>query len=221
MVIMRKLSFILFLAILMASCDSKINTETTKTFVGEYWMKTDKYELYKNGDMGPLPNTIWSPVSIYEENGEFYVQTELFGEPDTISEHQRELEIYVVKHPIEETGIETGEIAPPNNAEKLNTNMWIYHEKRAQPASIQVTSSSSNVLNLRKYQTDPIEVPVFDSYGDLLALMYITFDYKSMVKKNDIITWDVIMNVDEGVNSSVSGSAESYGTMYKNILYMR
>jgi hypothetical protein len=219
---MKKISFILFVAMLLVSCGGQISPEMSKEFAGEYWMKTNIYELYDNGEIDPLPNTYWSPVSVYEDEGKLYVQTELFGEPDTVSDNQRELELYVVKHPIEETGIETGEIAPPDNAEKSYANEWIYKEKQAKPAPILVKSSSSTVLDVCKYQMEPIVLPLTNSDGFLVTYWYVSFEYKSMIKKNDIISWDVVMNnhTDEYVIYE-SGASENNDKLYKNTLYKR
>ena len=67
---MKKSIFISLASIvfILTSCEKSISPETTKAFVGEYWMKTTVCTIYEENvtsEKGP----IWSPVSIYEEDG--------------------------------------------------------------------------------------------------------------------------------------------------------
>ena len=67
---MKKTAFILFVAMLLASCDSNISPEIANAFKGEYWMKTITTVNYSNnGSLESVQLEGWSPVSIYEENG--------------------------------------------------------------------------------------------------------------------------------------------------------
>lgn len=56
---MKKLSFILLVAMFLASCDTSISPETSKAFVGEYWMETST--IMMKGDK--VVNDAFSPKS--------------------------------------------------------------------------------------------------------------------------------------------------------------
>ena len=231
---MKKLSvFIIVCAtIILASCNG-ISPETSKAFVGEYWMKTTVCTMYE-GNVTSERGSIWSPVSIYEEDGSLYVRTDRFGAPDTDTTRDAYHE-YVTNYPdhpnyvsihkyeVEPEGSESG-----SSIEDIIDNVTRVYlmdgalrtirngaELRSLP--IKVKSGSETVLNL--YDFTPFRVTLTDASGIYLAEVDVTYKYGSMVKKGDVITWDVTMPFD--FLKSYSTHEQTDEVIHKNTLYKR
>ena len=82
---------------------------------------------------------------------------------------------------------------------------------------IRVKSGSSTVLEFEKFT--PVDVPVKDLEGKPIGNVNCTYEYGSMIKKDDMITWQVDLLID-GLPSNEQ-VVEIDHVVHKNILYKR
>lgn len=213
------------LVISLTSCEQGINPETAKAFVGEYWMKTTSYSMYKNEVVEEPNKAVWSPVSIYEENGKLYVRTDHFGDPDTVTTEgaKHEFILNYTDHPNYAPTINMS-IEPVEEDGVLRVFVmdgFIWSMKggilyRSQP--IQVKSGSEKVLNLCEFQ--PINIALTSLSGEILEIVKIGYDYGPIVKAGDSLTWEVVLPLDFERTSS-EGAIVRDRVVHKNTLYKR
>lgn len=216
------------LAIVLAGCDSKVSPETANAFKGEYWMETTSTTM--NGEaVVEESRTIWTPVSIYEKGGSLYVQTELLGAPDTISENPQEIQgtrerpDFVLRrvkteYGEEPTGIEN--VESTNKGALIVVNGFIIGINRgvkARSFPIKYKSGSETVLNLETYQ--PVDVQLTDPAGNALATIKAWYDYSPMVKDGDLIKWEV--QYKDNYTHSSAYSPDWTHVVHKNKLYKK
>lgn len=228
---MKKLSvFIIVCAtIILASCNG-ISPETSKAFVGEYWMKTTVCTMYE-GNVTSERGPVWSPVSIYEEDGKLYVRTDNYGAPDTDTSSTAKHE-YIIDYPdhpnyvgarYNEEEPESGgiDVVPANNITYVYlVNGFLRTIKNGaylRSLPIQVKSGSETVLNL--YDFTPFKVTLTDPNGVYLAEVDVAYKYGPMVKKGEVITWDVSLPFD--FLKSYSTHEQVDEVIHKNTLYKR
>ena len=231
---MKKLSvFIIVCAtIILASCNG-ISPESSKAFVGEYWMKTTVYTMYE-GNVASERGPVWSPVSIYEEDGKLYVRTDNYGAPDTDTSSTAKHE-YIIDYPDHPNYVGTqkneGDTDGSDQGSGIDdiidnvTRVYLMDgalrtfrngaELRSLP--IQVKSGSETVLNL--YDFTPFKVTLTDASGNYLAEVDAAYKYGSMVRKGEVITWDVTMPFD--FLKSYSTHEQIDEAIHKNTLYKR
>lgn len=218
------------IVIILTSCEKSISPETAKAFVGEYWMKTTVCTMYE-GNVTSERGPVWSPVSIYEEDGKLYVRTDNYGAPDTDTSSTAKHE-YIIDYPDHPSNVgaryheeepESGgiDVVPANNITYVYLVNGFLRTIRngayLRSLPIQVKSGSETVLNL--YDFTPFKVTLTDASGIYLAEVDVAYKYGPMVKKGEVITWDVTMPFD---------FLESYSTyeqvdevVHKNTLYKR
>lgn len=233
---MKKLSYVLIATIVvyLTSCNG-IDPETANAFKGEYWMETTSYIV--NGENVEKMGSVWSPVSIYEKDGALFVQTEVLGTPDTISEHPQEIKLYenrpdfsprrVMEVENVDSGLQTFVDSEPittttTHVMLKNTLLLSYYKGIfAQSLPIKVKSGSKTVLNLEKFK--PIEIDLIDNKGNYFQTVNGWYEYGPMVKNGDIITWEVQLKYEtkEDHNYSLVSSFEIEKIIYKNTLYKR
>ena len=220
---MKKLSYVLIATIVvyLTSCNG-IDPETANAFKGEYWMETTSYIV--NGENVEKMGSVWSPVSIYEKDGALFVQTEVLGTPDTISEHPQEIKLYENRPDFsprrvmeEKNGVEPASIDSSSNS-IIVLNAFIislYKGIYAQSLPIKVKSSSKIVLNLEEFK--PIEVALVNNMGNLFQIANVWYEYGPMVKNGDIITWEVQLKCEAKADLRQNLVA----SIHKNTLYKR
>ena len=214
---MKKLFFIVCVSVLSISCD-KISIETVNAFSGEYWMETSTKHM-KDGEVIDS-SCIWSPVSIYKKGETLYVQTECFGEPDTISENPKEMELFRERPkniPFSENdSIETTQL-PEHPIYVVIGGMivCINHGIRVKSLPIQVESGSETVLNLKKFKAVNIQL-IDPAFGESVQTIQAWYNYNPIVKNGNLLTWDIEFR-DNGENMS----REFDYVIHKNILYRR
>lgn len=231
---MRKISFILLSIIFLTltSCEKPISPETANAFKGEYWMKTISCTMYE-GQVTDERGPIWSPVTIYEDGGKLFVQTDSYGAPDTDTTTNAK-HGYIIDYPDhpnyapaqynsdeepedEGSGIE--------NVEGLITKVflkdgkiWTWHKGAyLKSLPIQVKSGSETVLNLCDFT--PVEIALTNPNGEILAEVDVAYKYGPMVKNGEIITWDVTLPFDFLKSYSVHEQTDE--VIHKNTLYKR
>ena len=228
---MRKLLFVFvsIAGLVLTSCEKSISPETAKAFVGEYWMETTNVGVIGNEEVFLNEKSSWTPVSIYEKSGKLYVQTEFYGAPDTISEHPQEIEgsherpdfispRRILKEEGDSTdnsGIET--IVTTNKSVIIIRNGFILAINRgvtAKSLPIKVKSGSETILNLEAFK--PVDVQLTNMDGTKLQTIHAWYEYGPMIKKNDMITWEVELKDD------YNNYLDEYDhVIHKNILYKR
>lgn len=229
---MKKISFLLFSIVILAltSCEKSISPETAKAFVGEYWMKTTVCTMYE-GNVTLERGPVWSPASIYEENGSLFVKTDRFGAPDTdttsVANHEYVIDYpdhpnYVITHKNDDDpeGSESGSI---ENITDNITRVYLMDgalrtvrngaELRSLP--IKVRSGSETVLNLCDFK--PFRVTLTDASGTYLAEVDVAYKYGPMVKNGEVINWDVTLPFD--FLKSYSTHEQVDEVIHKNTLY--
>jgi len=229
---MKKLSFILFVTMLLVSCDGKISIETADAFKGEYWMETTTIKIVNGEELPTNGKSAWTPVSIYEKSGNLYVQTEMLGAPDTESEHPEEIDAswerpdFILQRKV---FAEKGEEEPSDGLEEINTtdnavirimNGYIIATNRgvlAKSLPIKVKSGSKTILNLEPYKK--MDVQVSSSDGETIQTVKTWYEYGPMVMENEIITWQVELVLDGYVYSSNVQKFDHI--IHKNTLYKR
>ena len=228
---MKKLSVSLIVCatIILASCNG-ISPETSKAFVGEYWMKTTNCTMY-NGQVVDERGPVWSPVSIYEEYGKLYVRTDNYGAPDTDTSSTAKHE-YIIDYPdhpnyvsarYNEEEPESGgiDVVPANNITFVylvdGFLRTIRNGAYLRSLPIQAKSGSETVLNL--YDFTPFRVTLTDASGFYIAEVDVAYKYGPMVKKGEVITWDVTMPFD--FLKSYATHEQVDEVIHKNTLYKR
>lgn len=231
---MKKTAFILFVAMLLASCDSNISPEIANAFKGEYWMKTITTTYYSsNGSIESTSAESWSPVSIYEENGKLYVLTDNYGRPDTdtTSGASHGYILNYTDHPNyvgarcrtgvkedDEGGIENVEVIGDPIVFLRNGMIWtVWKGIYFKSLPIKVHSGSETVLNLEPY--DKVDVQLTTAEGEILQTIKAWYEYGPMVKDGDVIKWEVEYK-DDYVRPS-NQDAEYDRVIHKNTLYKR
>ena len=217
-----------FLAVALTSCDSKVSPETANAFKGEYWMETTSTTM--NGEsVVDEGRTIWTPVSIYEKGGALYVQTELLGAPDTISEHPQEIQGTRERPDFASRRIKTVDGEESEGIENVETSkhgaivvmngfiLGINRGVKARTFPIKVKSGSETVLNLEAYK--PIDVQLTNADGTALAIIKAWYEYGPMVKDGDVIKWEVQYR--DNYKHSSDYSAEWTHAIHKNTLYKK
>lgn len=221
------ITFISLLAFVMASCNG-VSPETANAFKGEYWMETTSTTM--NGESAvDEGRTIWTPVSIYEKGGALYVQTELLGAPDTISEHPQEIQGTRERPDFAPRRVKADDEPGGGGIENVETSKHgaivvrngficaINRGVNARTFPIQVKSGSETVLNLEAYK--PVDVQLTDAAGNSLAVIKAWYEYGPMVKDGDVITWEVQYKDNYTHNSNYS--AEWTHVIHKNKLYKK
>ena len=221
---MKKLSVFLIVCatIILASCNG-ISPETSKAFVGEYWMKTTVCTMYE-GNVTYERGPVWSPVSIYEEDGKLYVRTDNYGAPDTDTSSTAKHE-YIIDYPdhpnyvgarYNEEEPESGgiDVVPANNITYVYLVNGFLRTIRngayLRSLPIQVKSGSETVLNL--YDFTPFKVTLTDPNGVYLAEVDVAYKYGPMVKKGEV-PFDFL--------KSYSTHEQVDEVIHKNTLYKR
>ena len=217
---------IVYATIILTSCNG-ISPETAKAFVGEYWMKTTVCTMYERNvtyERGP----VWSPVSIYEEDGKLYVRTDNYGAPDTDTSSTAKHE-YIIDYPdhpnyvgarYNEEEPESGgiDVVPANNITYVYLVNGFLRTIRngayLRSLPIQVKSGSETILNLEAFK--PVDVQLTNMDGTKLQTIHVWYEYGPMIKKSDMITWEVELKDD--YNNSLY---ELDHVIHKNTLYKR
>lgn len=222
-----------FIALLLASCDDKISPETANAFKGEYWMKTTSYTMYE-GQVTEEKGPIWSPVTIYEDGGKLFVQTDSYGAPDTDTTSNAK-HGYIINYPDhpnyapakyssndepgdEEGGIENVEDPIITRVFLMDGKIWTLHKGAyLKSLPIRVKSGSQTVLNLYEFQ--PVEIGITSADGIMLAVVNVSYQYEPMVKNGDVITWEVTMPFD--FLKSYANNEHIDKIIHKNTLYRK
>ena len=219
-------------AIILASCNG-ISPETSKAFVGEYWMKTTVCTMYE-GNVTSERGPVWSPVSIYEKDGSLFVRTDHFGAPDTDTTSAAYHE-YVTNYPDHPNYVSTqrkeddtdGSDQGSSIEDIIDNVTRVYlidgalrtfrngAELRSLP--IKVVSGSETILNLSNFK--PFRITLTDDTGIKLAEANVAYKYGPMLKKADVITWEVTMPYD--FLKSYSTHKQIDEVIHKNTLYKR
>lgn len=217
------------LAMGLASCNN-ISPEVANAFKGEYWMETTNIGIINGQEESLNASSTWTPVSIYEKGGKLYVQTELLGAPDLNNNHPKEVEgtkerpnfIAPYKIPTEEgdtaSGIETIETGNKSNLYVMNGYIVLsgHGVRLAQTLPIKVKSGSETVLNLEPYT--PVEVAITNAMGESLGMIHAWYEYGSMVKKGETISWDVDYKDDL---KRLDQEPEYDRIIHRNVLYKK
>ena len=222
------------IAICLASCNG-ISPETANAFKGEYWMETSTVSMYQGKEIDEA-RTKWSPVSIYEENGQLLVETNWYGAPyaggertrNPYVEEYRERPDFVPQRRItsalqddgdDEGGIENVEIT---NGDPITVimNGFLYTIKNGayiKSEPILVKSGSATVLELEDFK--PVKVTITDAAGTSLGEISVKYDYSKMVKKGDEIIWQVDLDLSNLPKSEISANIDR--VVHKNTLYKK
>lgn len=225
--------YLLIFITTLISCDS-ITPEASEVFVGEYWMETKSVYVTENEQTSM--ESIWSLVTIYEQDSKLFVQTEFFGAADLENENPREIESYRV-HPDSVSAsisfwasdgykkkCEIDKVKDNTSISLCLANGFILatiHGKYAKSLPIEVKSGSRKMLKLEEYQ--PVEMALFDANNTRVGSVLSWYEYGSIYKKSDgTIAWDVELKLDynyQGING------DDYDNLlmvsHNNILYKR
>ena len=234
---MKKFTFFLLFGfiIVLASCDKSISPETSKAFIGEYWMETSS--VYMIGEIVDHERTytIWSPVEIYEENGILLVETNWFGAPykggerkaPYIVEEYRERPAFVTPRRVlmggedsDDDGSEIEDVVVTGDPITFLRDGFIYTIKNGiyvKSEPIVVKSGSSTVLHLEEFI--PVEVTITNMEGTDFGKITVKNEYGPMLKSGDVITWQV--DLDLSKMSEIDPSMRVDHVVHKNTLYKR
>ena len=222
------IAIISLLAFVMASCNSKISPEIANAFKGEYWMETTSTTMNGDSIVDDI-RTIWTPVTIYEERGSIYVQTEMLGAPDTISENPQEIQgtrerpdfipRRIIANDTEETtSIENVVIVNYGIIYIVNGFICaINRGVKARTFPIKVKSGSKSVLNLESYKA--VDVHLTDAAGNNIATIKSWYEYGPMVKAGEVIKWEVQYR--DNFKHEPAYSTEWTHVIHKNVLYKK
>ena len=82
-----------------------------------------------------------------------------------------------------------------------------------------IKSASSTIMTFEKF--DPVEVVITTTDGTPLGSVKVWYEYGEMVKKGDIITWEVELKWDNGDISSAALMDGRDKIIHRNTLYKR
>ena len=237
---MKKLFFLLTIVAALSGCSDRVSQEAIDAFKGEYWMETQTCWMLGDQIIDQSSNSVWSPVSIYDEKGKLFVQTEMFGSLNLDGVNAQEMQMYREKPdfiPMRKLRMALGEEDPEDlndttqgieNVEVTDKsvifmrNGFLLMQKNGRiprTLPIQVKSSSKTILNLCEYK--PVDVVLTTADGTILATVRARYIYGPMVKKSDCITWDVELSDDHNIISSSSGSPDYDRVIHRNVLYIK
>jgi len=235
---MKKTFFLITAAITLIGCNNRISQEAIDAFKGEYWMETQTYWMLGDQVIDQVSHSVWSPVSIYDEDGKLFVQTEMLGPLNIDGVNAQEIQAYREKpdylpmrtlrgvfyeeEPESQNdttqGIEVVDINN-NNVIFVRDGYILMMKNGIIPRTlpIQVKSGSKTVLNLCEYT--PIDIVLTDKDGTMLATVRARYIYGPMIKKSDCITWDVELTDDHNLISSDSPDYDR--VIHRNTLYRK
>lgn len=235
---MKKLFFLITAAITLIGCNNRISQEAIDAFKGEYWMETQTYWMLGDQVIDQVSHSVWSPVSIYDEDGKLFVQTEMLGPLNMNGVNAQEMEAYREKPdylPLRNLRMALNEEDPEEQNDSASGIEVIDVENKSaifvrdgyilmqrngiipRTLPIQVKSGSATVLNLCEYT--PVDVVLTSADGMILATVRARYIYGPMIKKSDCITWDVELTDDHNLISSDSPDYDR--VIHRNTLYRK
>lgn len=217
----------------MTSCDL-VSPETANAFKGEYWMETSSVSMLGDKVVNEDSHVLWSPVTIYEEKGKLFIQTNCYGAPyieqntreDYAIEEYRERPESVIVRKVIDGKTDEGDggvvdiVVTDNTPRMVLMNGLLYVIRNGafiKSHPIPVKSGSETVLNLKKFK--PVEVAVTDIEGNYAGMVTTTYEYGPVVKNGERITWQVDLVLSNLPKSEQSPEFDR--VVHKNTLYKR
>lgn len=174
---------------LFVSCDT--TNIGMSDFIGEYEMTTEVITVYGDAEFDDNP-TVTSNVTIYQEQGKLFVQTDCFGMPFACVEDSTNTSVIVIMNGLVRT---------------------IVHGILAESLPIPVKNVTFNQLSMNN--SKPFEITIVDITGERMTTIDFHFEYKPIFKQNETLAWELSLIPHQPIDE---GAVEMTAIKYKNIL---
>lgn len=187
------LFLIVFCMILLVGCEANdLNLSHAYDFVGEYEMETQIVAIYSNNYIDSVPYRVESPVSIYIEGTNLYVQTNCFGIPNINGANPVEIEedkILTVISNEPDSKLEDVDVVSGARVIVMNGLVYTIRDgKKVKSNPIQARKTLSDILKFQESKKFAIEFVDF-SGTTFECSMY--FEYQPMYKQDGVLKWDI------------------------------
>ena len=177
---------------LLAGCEvNNVDLTHAHNFVGEYIMNTQIVVTYANSQIETNPYIVESPVSIYVESENVYVQTNCFGLPNVNGTYPIEIEEFTNSTAISnDSNLENTNISSGLYTIVLNGLVYTIRDGiKVKSNPIQVHDIAENILTFRKSRK--FEIVLSDLSGISFDKCDLQFEYSPMYKQNELLEWDI------------------------------
>lgn len=201
---MKKLLLCL-ITISLLSCDKQSEITNVDNYLGNYDLKTTTDS-----------NSGFSNMSIFMENGKWFIQTDFFGFPDTVGRYGN-VKMYSPGRLIQK-GLEPVNTRP-NMPCLFKNGSFVYvflYANLVKSCPIPVQTISNTCM---QFQDSPKFECYFvdtDGEGRILDTLECKYVYKTLKNCGDSLTWEVELHYNSITNENRIGKIS-----YKNIAYKR
>ncbi|MBO5012467.1 MAG: hypothetical protein J6C57_00325 [Paludibacteraceae bacterium] len=179
---------------LLTGCEvNNVDLTHAHNFVGEYIMETQIVAIYANNYVDTVPYVVESPVSIYTEGTNLYVQTNSFGIPNINGENPVEIEedktLTVISN---EPDSQLEDIDVTSGASVMVKDGLVYtirDGKIVKSNPILARKTLSDILKFR--ESKEFEIVLVDVSGTAFDECSLYFAYQPMYKKDRTLKWDI------------------------------
>ena len=188
--------FVTVLCVLFMGCDNNADNPSqvlnTYDYVGEYEMETQIVAIYSNNYIDSVPYRVESPVSIYIEGTNVYVQTNCFGIPNINGTNPVEIEedkILTVISNEPDSKLEDVDVVSGARVIVMNGLVYTIRDgKKVKSNPIQARKTLSDILKFQ--ESKKFEIEFVDFSGTTFECsMY--FEYQPMYKQDGALKWDI------------------------------
>ena len=179
---------------LLAGCEvNNVDLTHAHTFVGEYIMETQIVAIYANNYVDTVPYVVESPVSIYTEGTNLYVQTNCFGIPNINGENPVEIEedntLTVISYE-PDSQLEDIDVTSGTSVIVMNGLVYTIRDgKKVKSNPIQARKTLSDLLKFR--ESKEFEIVLVDVSGTAFNECSMYFEYQPMYKQDGALKWDI------------------------------
>ena len=202
---------------LLAGCEvNNVDLTHAHNFVGEYIMETQIVAIYANNYVDTVPYVVESPVSIYTEGTNLYVQTNCFGIPNINGANPIEIEedkILTVVSTEPNSKLEDVDVVSGARVIVMNGLVYTIRDgKKVKSNPIQARKTLSDILKFQ--ESKKFEIAFVDFSGTTFECsMY--FEYQPMYKQDGALKWDISLIWEKFKNENPENIKE---IKYHNVL---
>ena len=178
---------------LLAGCEvNNVDLTHAHNFVGEYIMNTQIVAIYANNYIDTVPYIVESPMSIYIEGTNLYIQTNCFGTPNINGANPVEIDEDKTLAVISNEPDSKLEDIFTSGASVIVMNGLVYTIRdgiKVKSNPIQVQKTLSDVLKFQ--ESKKFEIKLVDVSGSIFDECSLYFEYQPIYKQDMTLKWDI------------------------------
>lgn len=203
---------------LLAGCEvNNVDLTHAHNFVGEYIMNTQIVVTYANSQIETNPYIVESPVSIYIEGTNLYVQTNCFGIPNINGANPIEIEedkILTVVSTEPNSKLEDVDVVSGARVIVMNGLVYTIRDgKKVKSNPIQARKTLSDILKFQ--ESKKFEIAFVDFSGTTFDECSLYYEYQPMYKQDRALKWDISLKWGKFKNENPENIKE---IKYHNVL---